>query len=101
MPDRTDANPVPSLSETIVRMVAATASPRDGHANSQTGRHDAVPQSEIQLVAHAILVAHPDDAVAVAERAAENLRGIGMTERVAWWERVIAAIKTARPITKA
>jgi hypothetical protein len=51
-----------------------------------------MPESEI-TIARALIVVHGKDAVAAAERAAANVRRLGMVERVAWWERVVKAIK--------
>src|SRR5260370_39255947 len=52
-----------------------------------------VPESEIVLIARAVIAAHGAEALAVAERSAANVRRLGMDDRVKWWARVAAAIK--------
>ena len=52
-----------------------------------------MPESEIVLIARALIAAHGAEAVAAAERALGNVRRLGMEERARWWERVARAIK--------
>lgn len=52
-----------------------------------------MPDSEIVLVARALIVAHGGDAGTAAERALTNVRRPGLVERAQWWERVAHAIK--------
>jgi len=51
-----------------------------------------VPDSEIVLIARALIAAHGAEAVAVAARSGANVRRLGMDERVKWWECIAAAI---------
>ncbi len=52
-----------------------------------------VPENEIASIARALTAAHGADAVAAAERAAANVRRLGMDEKVRWWERVAKTVK--------
>jgi hypothetical protein len=48
---------------------------------------------EMNLVARSLILTYGDLAVAVAERAAENVRSSNMAEKVEIWARVVEAIK--------
>jgi hypothetical protein len=52
-----------------------------------------MPDQEITLIAQSLIAAHGPEAIATAERAMANVRQLAMTERVAWWQRVVARIK--------
>ncbi len=59
-----------------------------------------MPDSEIVLIARALIAAHGAEAVAVAARSGANVRRLGMDERVKWWERVAAAVKEIEAATR-
>ena len=52
-----------------------------------------MPESEIVLIARALVAAHGAEAGAAAERALANVRRLGMQERALWWARVARAVK--------
>ena len=52
-----------------------------------------MPESEIVLIARALIAAHGAEAGTAAERALANVRRLGMEERARWWERVARAVK--------
>ena len=59
-----------------------------------------MPESEIILIARALVTVHGAEALTIAERSADNVRRIGMGERVKWWERVTAAVKEIEAATR-
>jgi hypothetical protein len=48
---------------------------------------------ETQHLARALIAAHGTGALAVAEQALANVRTLNMRDKIAEWEKVIAAIK--------
>jgi hypothetical protein len=59
-----------------------------------------MPESEIVLIARALIVAHGAEAGTAAERALANVRRLGMEERAQWWGRVARAIKEIEAETR-
>lgn len=51
-------------------------------------------ETDVQRTARSLIACHGSDALRLAERAASNVRTIGMTDKLAFWEAVAAAIRS-------
>ena len=52
-----------------------------------------MPDNEIISTARSLIAAHGAAALSIAERAGDNVRRLGMTEKARWWAQVVKAVK--------